>query len=117
MAESDTHKCLVSALVERIALDFFFGDKGSILVDSSSSSRECKPPSIEGFVPDVYAKGFGGGFTVVGEAKTAGDIECRHSSDQFRAFLQHCSQRNNAVFIVAVPWHMTRFAKALISRC
>lgn len=114
MAESRTHVRLVEALVSWIAVEQFHGERGCILVDSPDNSAHAKPPSIAGYVPDVFANGLAGGGVVVGEAKTAGDLERRHTREQLGAFLRYCATRPGSVFVFAVPWHATRYARRLI---
>ena len=112
MAESQTHIDLVSALVSFVASQYFNGESGCILVDSPESSN--RPCPISGFVPDVYANGQSSGLVFVGEAKTAGDVESRHTREQVTAFLKFCAARPGSVFLFAVPWHMTRCARMLV---
>jgi hypothetical protein len=114
MPESSNHLRLVSALVGWIAAEYFHGDRGLILVDCPESLARAKPPGIAGFVPDVYGQGLSGGGVVIGEAKTAGDLENLHTREQLHSFLLHCAARPGSVFVFAVPWHMTRYARCLI---
>ncbi len=114
MAESRTHLRLVEALVSWIAVEQFHGERGCILVDAPDSLAHAKPPNIAGYVPDVFAHGLAGGGIVVGEAKTASDVENRHTREQLGAFLRYCAARPGSVFVFAVPWHATRYARWLI---
>lgn len=112
MAESKTHIDLVSALVSFVATTYFKGEKGSILVDSPESIARPRP--ISGFVPDVFASGSHSDLFFIGEAKTAGDIENRHTRDQLVAYLQFCNARPGSILHLAVPWHMTRCTRMLV---
>jgi len=114
MSESVRHMKLVRSLVTWVAHAYFGGDAGHILVDSAESSLSGRPPLLGGFVPDLYAKRLRLSSIVVGEAKTARDLENRHTRAQLIAFLEHCAEFPDSVLVLAVPWHMTRFAKALM---
>lgn len=87
-----------------------------VFTDLPSSLGDSKPPAIEGYYPDVWAKEVRGGFVAIGEAKTARDIENRHSTEQFGAFLRYCNGLESAILVVAVPWMMVNCAKAHIRR-
>lgn len=82
--------------------------------DLPSNNASNKPPRIEGFIPDIYASERNREIVIVGEAKTAGDLETRHSTAQFEAFLRHCSGQVNSLLVIAVPWHMVNCGKSLI---
>ena len=43
------------------------------------------------------------------------DLENSHAESQVAAFLRRCVVANGSVFILAVPWPMERFAKALLT--
>ena len=85
-----------------------------IRVDLPSSTGQSKPPLVEGFSPDLWAKNFKDGMVIIGEAKTLRDIENRHSSAQFSAFLKFCHDNRPSLFVVAVPWMMVNCAKSQI---
>jgi hypothetical protein len=112
MPESESHVKLVEAMVRWIANTYFAGDAGSILVDSGTSNG--KPPRIDGYVPDAFATSFSGNRIVIGEAKTWRDLENRHTHDQIVAFMRRCRASTGGVLVLAVPWHMTRFAASLL---
>ena len=114
MSESVRHMKLVQSLVVWVSQAYFQGDLGRILVDSAKGLLAGRPPMLGGYVPDVYAKRFAPRSVVVGEAKTARDLENRHTRAQLVAFLKHCAEFPDSVLVLAVPWHMTRFAKALM---
>ncbi|MDD5701713.1 MAG: hypothetical protein PHU23_06635 [Dehalococcoidales bacterium] len=114
MAESNIHIRLVTALVSWIAAKYFRGERGSLLIDSPESPAIAKPPRICDYVPDVIGQGLPSGAVVIGEAKTAGDLENLHTCEQLEIFLRYCAARPGSVFVFAVPWHMNRFARALL---
>jgi len=104
----------VSALVTWIAVEHFGGQKGSLLVDSPESILNAKPTEVAGFIPDVIGPGLPGGAVVVGEAKTTRDLENQHTRQQLEAYLRYCAARPGSIFVFAVPWHMTRYARSLL---
>jgi hypothetical protein len=116
MAESASHVLLVEELVQWIAKVYLNGDRGSLLIDHRDSSACCKPPSLNGFIPDVYTASTPNGLTIIGEAKTAHDVERLHSEAQIKAFLRFASLQDKAVFVFAAPWPISKFSKALIKR-
>ena len=82
MAESNIHIRLVTALVSWIAVKYFRGERGSLLIDAPDSPAIAKPPGIGGYVPDVIGQDLPGSVVVIGEAKTAGDMENMHTQEQ-----------------------------------
>ena len=110
MGESGSHIRLVGSLVEWVALSYFRGESKHILVDSPERSQKSKPPSIGGAVPDVVAHLPAGG-VIIGEAKTALDLENRHTEGQFLRFLRYCKFHPESLFVVAVPWPVEALAK------
>lgn len=116
MGESHGHIQLVEGLVTWIAKNYLNGDLGYLLIDHPKSIACNKPPKIYGYVPDVFIASAPSNRTIVGEAKTTLDIERPHSTAQIKAFLQYCSTHENAIFVFAVPWHMSRFAKNLLRK-
>lgn len=116
MGESRSHMRLVGALIQWIADNYLSGDLGSILSDSPDSSASAKPPKINNFVPDVYAMVGNEKQLIIGEAKTARDLENRHTCDQLTAFLLQCTQTEDSLFVFAVPWYMTRLARNIVHK-
>jgi hypothetical protein len=107
---------LVSAIVDWVANTYFEGDPGSILVDSAVAGPGMRPPSVYGYVPDVFVIGGNICGLLIGEAKTCRDLENRHTEAQLGAFLRRCDQEPDSTFVMAVPWQMERFAKSLLRR-
>lgn len=114
MSESNTHIQLVEEMVCWITQYYLNGDRGYLLIDQPESKNGSKPPKINGYIPDVFTACAPNCRTVIGEAKTARDVDRPHSIEQIKAFLRHCSGQKDAVFILATPWPMSRFAKSLL---
>jgi len=85
-----------------------------MLIDHPNSNKKERPPIIEGFIPDVYIPNAPGNVFIIGEAKTAKDLEKKHSIAQISGFLRRCSQTNDSILVLAVPWHMTRLGKNML---
>jgi hypothetical protein len=114
MAVSENHIALVRQMAKWVAAHHFAGDAGAILVDNPESPASSKPPGLGGYVPDLYAPLFHSDAIVVGEAKTARDVESHHTYEQLRAFLGACASRRGSVLVVAVPWQMARCAANMV---
>ena len=116
MPESEEHSNLVSILQDYIAAKFLGGDNRRVLTDTKGLKARPQPPSIEGYVPDVYAIRSDRPAVVIGEAKTPGDLENSHTEAQLTAFLKRCAQQERSVFILAVHWPVERLAKSFLSQ-
>lgn len=117
MAESSTHSLLVKLLTEWIANNLLNGDHGHLLVDSPERSPQQKPPKINGFVPDVYMSNSGEHKLIIGEAKTANDIESKHTIDQIKAYIQVCAADRMSMLVLAVPWYCVGTAYSTLNYC
>jgi len=116
MAESSSHIRLVEEMVNWIAATYLNGEKAYLLIDHPDSPTNNKPPKINGYIPDIFSSISPLGGVIIGEAKTINDIERVHTEEQIKAYLRYCKDYNNAIFVFAVPWQMSRFANAFIKR-
>ena len=114
MGESQVHRSLVERMAAWVAAEVLGGDGSVALIDSSALGRAGRPPAINGYVPDLYAEDRAPTPMVVGEAKTARDLETERSERQIGAFLEYCSVHGNALLVLAVPWHCTRSARSML---
>ena len=114
MVESRQHMALVAAAREWAANTYFSGHQSSVLVHSAVAPSATAPPIIDGYIPDLYARLHGKAGEIIGEAKTAGDLDNAHTLEQLTAFLWACSRSDQSLFVFAVPWHCERAAKNLI---
>ena len=113
MGESDTHGILVGVIKKWIEINFD-NENICLFMDSGINLSAQRPKLIKGHVPDVYAESlYGEKRKIVGEAKTARDLDSKRSEKQLKAFLENCAIEK-ACFVLAVPWDMTRYAKSLI---
>lgn len=114
MSESAAHLYLVNALVVWVSTTFLSGNFRDILVDSSGRDLTNKPHMIGNYIPDVLVASMNCEKFIIGEAKTAHDLENDHTLKQMETFLLACSEKENSIFVLAVPWHMTRRARSII---
>lgn len=114
MGESTAHIRLVRILVDWISNSFFDGDHGLVLIDEPNANQHSKPPIVYDFIPDVLVPYHQTNPFIIGEAKTAKDIETKHTTEQIAAFLRKCNEYDNSIFVFAVPWYMERLAKSIV---
>lgn len=102
MSESFQHQQLVQLLKKEVVKLIPSGCQGLIQQDSSDSLA-LPPKTIEGYRPDIYY--CFENLLIIGEAKTANDVERQHSRAQYEAYLKECANfHGNAIFILVVPW-------------
>lgn len=103
MPESARHARLVQAIAAHA--EHRLGKVTDILVreDAVRPRRGERPPKLAGFTPDVYATDVPTTKTLVGEAKTAADLETKHSRAQITAFLEYVAHTPGGLFVLAVP--------------
>ena len=103
MPESAQHARLVEAIVAHV--ERRLGKVSDIVVreDAVRPTRGERPPRLAGFTPDVYATDVPTTKTLVGEAKTAADLETKHSRTQIAAFLEYLAHTPGGLFVLAVP--------------
>lgn len=114
MGESVAHANLRTALVSWIENNFGRDICACVLVDAPDTRPGNFPPNIEGYVPDMYLRIPINQQLIIGEAKSAGDLETRHSREQLAAYLRYLALYPNSIFIIAVPWFVVNQAKSLI---
>lgn len=114
MPESATHMRMVAALKQWIEDNCEDSEKLFIWTDSPQNTLPKQLIRIEGFVPDVYANSSRHKKAIIGEAKTARDLDTRHTEAQLLSFLKYCSFNKGASLILAVPWDLVRYARSLI---
>lgn len=95
------HDELVSILVEFISAKW---DESivQILVDHGVTGAKSRPPRIEGYIPDLYARIISD-TCIIGEAKTPKDFESDRSQEQIVCFLKYAHE-NRCVFFLSVPF-------------
>lgn len=63
-----------------------------------------RPPLVGGYRPDFWAVDIPRTLTVLGEAKSANDIDNLHSRRQLSAYIAHLRQQPRPVLVFSVPW-------------
>ena len=114
MPESEEHANLVAILHSYIADRFCAGEADRVLTDTVSGQSRMRPPSVAGYIPDAYLMLNDCTGVVIGEAKSMNDLENSHTEAQIAAFMNRCGMMEGSVFILAVPWPIERFARALL---
>ena len=115
MNESPTHFELVGKLLAWISANYSNTDSLCVFRDGLNVRASDKPPLVGSFFPDVFAEDTPPTLTIIGEAKTAADLETQHSRKQFRAFIEYLRVCENPHLVVATPWHAQPTAKTIIS--
>lgn len=110
MPESPEHIRLVRALCKWIADEHLNGDLGLVLSDTAGNVPADRTPNIDGYVPDAFVAAVGLLGVIVGEAKTAADLDSRHSMAQIEVFLRFCN-KTRGLLILAVPWHRAAYMR------
>ena len=111
MPESETHRKLVQHLYQYVLSNWLTGQESIILLDAASFR---KPPTINGFIPDLLGWNPATRLLVIGEAETAASIQALHAEAQIAAFSGRCAQERNSVLLLAVPWYMVPYARGLL---
>ena len=117
MSESSIHTNLVKLLAKWIIELLPPEDSSHMLIDIPENPPQKKPPKLYEFVPDIFVSNTSRYAFVIGEAKTATDIDNNHTIEQLTAFLKKCSESNNSLLVMAVPWHVVRLATSVIMHC
>lgn len=104
MSESDHHRGLVKELAGDIAGDARWLKPPIIYIDLHEGTSGAPPPVIGENRPDVYARDLTTGRAIIGEAKTAGDIDNLHTCDQLSSYFQHLYSQSEGELWIAVPW-------------
>jgi hypothetical protein len=111
--ESELHVRLVEKLIDTIEQRHITARGIVVFADHHRYGRD-RPPQIGGFTPDVFASDVPVTFRVVGEAKTADDLQTDRSLRQIAAFLDHLSLYPQSTLYLAVPWFVAPRARGLI---
>lgn len=113
MTESAVHIKLVEELSTWIVHNLLSGDSGHIFVHHPSEAY-VTPPIMFNSIPDVYVPPINGDRMIIGEAKTSNDIENTHTYDQLSNYLLNCTQYDNSIVVLAVPWDTVPLMSSVI---
>ena len=85
MTESQEHYNYVSEIIDYVKLSYPFINPSSYCADRPDYDR---PPQLYGsYIPDFYCES--DGVVIIGEAKTANDIDNIHTRNQFKSYVIH----------------------------
>jgi hypothetical protein len=101
--ESARHVYLVETLIETVERRHR-PPRGLMIFADHHRFGSDRPPTIGGFTPDLFASDVPETFQVLGEAKTASDLESERSRRQIIAFLDHLALYKGSIFYLAVPY-------------
>lgn len=105
MSESEHHRILVRALAREISNDSVWAIPPIVYCDIQDGTiTSDTPPIIGSNRPDVYARDIGASLSIIGEAKTSGDIDNRHTFDQLETFFNYLRVQPKAELWLGVPW-------------
>jgi len=105
MSESSHHRILVEALARNISDDSAWSSPPLVycdIIDEISTSN--LPPAIGSHRPDVFARDIMSSFSIIGEAKTDGDIDNNHTLLQLTSFFDHLRTHKKAELWMGVTW-------------
>ena len=102
MSEGIVHSLLVLALVKQI--EERLGPSDIVVwADTPVDGRYAATPTMGGLRPDVYARRKETGTVILGEAKSARDIDTPHTRSQLRKFFEDLSSEVDGLLWIAVP--------------
>lgn len=104
MSESDHHRSLVKALGGDIVSDSRWNKPPIIYIDLRDGISGEVPPAIGANRPDAFARDLSTGRTIIGEAKTAVDIDNQHTCDQLSSYFLYLQSQAEGELWMAVPW-------------
>ena len=111
--ESELHRRLVERLVDAVRRDHN-PPRGLLVLADHPDFGADRPPSIGGFLPDLFASDLPATFEIIGEAKTVPDLETDRSARQLRGFLDHLCLRPRPFFYLTVPPFWGQRARSLL---
>lgn len=111
MSESNEHRNLIISMSIHIALKF----PGSIITtDIQDRPGDPIPDLIDGFRPDIYAENGDRKSYIVGEAKTAQDLENTHSNSQLCSFANYLEDKEIGTLLLGISGEKADRAKTLL---
>jgi hypothetical protein len=116
VSETIAHTRLVGVIITWLRVQYPTTSGLCLFCDCPPVLETEKPSPIEGFFPDVCAISTPPALTLIGEAKTALDLETQRSYKQFLAFLRFLVARPKPTLVVATPWQATATARSIIKR-
>lgn len=104
MSESDHHRSLVQALEKEISIDPIWQNHPIIFSDIRNGVALDVPPAIGSYRPDLFARDISTQLVIIGEAKTANDIDNQHTFDQLASFFDFLLSQRQGELWMGVQW-------------
>ena len=104
MSESEHHRDLVRALAEEIASDPSWSIPPILYCDIQDGFSGAVPPVAGLNRPDVLARDISTSRAVIGEAKTAQDIDNQHTFEQLASYFGYLRAQAEGELWMGVPW-------------
>lgn len=104
MSESNNHRNLVQALAGEISGDPIWATSPIVYCDIQDGVAIDLPPIIGSNRPDILARDIGASLSIIGEAKTSGDIDNRHTYEQLASFFDYLCSQSRGELWMGVPW-------------
>ncbi len=104
MSESDHHRSLVRALAEVISGDSVWTNSPIVYCDMQDDCAADWPPIIGSNRPDIFAKDLASSVSIIGEAKTAEDIDNSHTFEQLASYFGYLQHQPHGELWMGVPW-------------
>ena len=113
MGESITHINFVRQILKWMQVNCSKNDFALVQVDLPEYKKYSKPPLVLGFYPDIFVD-----FdrTIIGEAKTLGDISNEHTFNQISSYIKFLKGKKRPLFIFACPWEVYEESSNLINK-
>jgi hypothetical protein len=102
MSEGAVHARLVKVLLQTIVYEFD-GDTSFIWADQPADRRLLPTFAIGDMRPDLYARDQSASRTIIGEAKSANDVDTLHTRAQLKEFFEHLASERDGMLWIAVP--------------
>lgn len=102
MSEGEHHSRLVAALLEAMRSEFS-ESISTIYCDSPLDGRFLRPRLIGAIRPDIHLQCTCPPLTIVGEAKSARDVDNLHTRSQLKEMLEHLTTVQEGLLWLAVP--------------
>ena len=114
MGESAEHMNFVNRLYDT-AKEIIPNNFHVFIYTDRPDSVEKPPRTRENFVPDLYY--CHNGLLIIGEAKTAKDVDREHSISQYESYYNEAKNfKGKAILLFAVPWFTKGTVKNIIRR-
>lgn len=111
MSESSEHRDLVMLMA--CQLQYQYPDI-VMQIDMQIMPGDHVPRLINKHRPDIYAYRKDGSFYLIGEAKTAHDLDNKHTHSQLTSFTQYLESKPSGCFVLAVSGEKADRAKTIL---